>query len=93
MVEHLHMALASTSSVSSIVVRCTSIGTFPSSTYTFFCASVTIVRAVQMLDRLIMTHPTRNAVQIMPTSLILFSRFLMTIRYLFLPFSSFTYSR
>ena len=73
------MALASTSSVSSIVVRRTSIGTLPSSTYTFFCASVTIVRAVQMLDTLMMMHPARKAVQMIPTSLILFSRFLMTI--------------
>lgn len=47
-------------------------GTLPSSTYTFFCASDTIVLAVQMLDTLMMTHPTRKAVQIMPTSRILF---------------------
>lgn len=37
-----------------------------------FCASDTIVLAVQMLDTLMMTHPTRKAVQIMPTSRILF---------------------
>ena len=32
-----------------------------------------------MLDTLMMTHPTRNAVQTMPVSLILFSKFFMTI--------------
>lgn len=80
------------SSVSSIVVRFTRIGTLPSSTYTFFCASETIVRAVQILDKLMMTHPTRKAVQMMPTSLILFSKFLMTIGYSLLPFNICTYS-
>ena len=80
------------SSVSSIVVRFTRIGTLPSSTYTFYCASETIVRAVQILDKLMMTHPTRKAVQMMPTSLILFSKFLMTIGYSLLPFNICTYS-
>ena len=62
-----------------MVVRFTRMGTLPSSTYTFFCASVTIVRAVQMLDTLMMTHPARKAVQTMPTSRILFSKCLITI--------------
>lgn len=44
-----------------------------------FCASVTIVRAVQILDTLMMIHPARKAVQMMPTSRILFSKCLMTI--------------
>ena len=72
---------ASTSSVSSIVVRFTSMGTLPSNTYTFCCASVTMQRAVQMLDTEMMMQPMRNAEQMMPTSLILFSKFLITIRY------------
>ena len=38
-------------------------------------------RAVQMLDRLMMTHPMMTDTQMMPTSLILFSRFFMTIGY------------
>ena len=67
-------------------------GTLPSSTYTFFCASVTIVRAVQMLDTLMMTHPARKAVQMMPTSLILFSKFLMTMSYFLWGFDFFMYS-
>ncbi len=36
-------------------------------------------RAVQMLDILITTHPTMTATQTIPTNLILFSRFFMTI--------------
>lgn len=36
-------------------------------------------RAVQMLDRLITMHPARNMAQIIITSLILFSKFFMTI--------------
>ena len=36
-------------------------------------------RAVQMLDRLITMHPARNRAQIIITSLILFSKFFMTI--------------
>ena len=42
------------------------------------------MRAVQILDMLMMTHPTRKAVQIIPTSLILFSKFLMTILFEYL---------
>ena len=38
-------------------------------------------RAVQMLDTEMMMQPMRNAEQMMPTSLILFSKFLITIRY------------
>lgn len=45
------------------------------------CASVTMQRAVQMLDTEMMMQPMRNAEQMMPTSLILFSKFLITIRY------------
>ena len=68
-------------------------GTLPSSTYTFFCASDTIVLAVQMLDTLMMTHPTRKAVQIMPTSRILFSRCLIIISvYCLILFNFITYS-
>ena len=36
-------------------------------------------RAVQMLDILITTHPTMTATQTIPTNLILFSKFFMTI--------------
>lgn len=43
------------------------------------CASPTMRRAVQMLDTEMMTQPTRKAEQMMPTSLILFSKFLITI--------------
>ena len=75
------MALCLHISVSSIVVRFTSMGTLPSNTYTFCCASVTMQRAVQMLDTEMMMQPMRNAEQMMPTSLILFSKFLITIRY------------
>src|SRR5574344_31365 len=78
---------ASTSSVSSIVVRFTSMGTVPSSTYTFCCASVTMQRAVQILDTEMMMQPTRKAEQMMPTSLILFSKFLITIIYTFYCFN------
>ena len=46
--------------------------------YTFCCASVTMQRAVQMLDTEMMMQPMRNAEQMMPTSLILFSKFLIT---------------
>ena len=47
---------------------------------------------VQMLDTLMTMHPTRKAVQMMPTSLILFSRFLMTIAYRFFLFNFCIYS-
>ena len=40
-----------------------------------------LLRAVQMLDTEMMMQPMRNAEQMMPTSLILFSKFLITIRY------------
>ena len=56
-------------------------------------ASATIVRAVQMLDTLMMTHPTRKAVQTMPVSLILFSRFFMTIACLFFRCSTYVHIR
>ena len=35
--------------------------------------------AVQMLDRQMTTHPTMTATQTIPTNLILFSKFFMTI--------------
>ena len=47
--------------------------------YIVCCASATMPRAVQMLDRLITTHPTMTATQTIPTNLILFSKFFMTI--------------
>ena len=74
---------ASTSRVSSIVVCFTRTGTLLSSTYTFFCASLTIPRAVQMLPSEMTMQPTRNSVHTIITSLILFSRFFITISLLF----------
>src|SRR5574344_2128577 len=67
------------SKVSSIVVRLTRIGTLLSSTYTFCWASFTMVLAVQMEDTLMMIQPNRKKPQMMVTSLILFSRFFITI--------------
>lgn len=53
MVEHLDMAFASTSSVSSIVVRGSPVG-HVAVQYIHLLASVTMQRAVQMLDRVMM---------------------------------------
>ena len=54
-------------------------GTLPSRTYTFWWASLTIVRAVQIREMLMMIHPVKKREQIISTSLILFSRFFITI--------------
>ena len=62
-----------------IVVRSTKMGTLPSNTYIFCCASTTILRAVQILPKLTTMHPTRKKLQMMPTNFILFSKFLITI--------------